>query len=54
MSNDSIGRCSYCGQYYCIECTNSGTDPYNFCCLECERDCKIESEPIKYIKEKRK
>jgi predicted nucleic acid-binding Zn ribbon protein len=38
VSNKSVTTCSWCTQYYCIECTDGVEHPYQYCSEECEEE----------------
>jgi hypothetical protein len=42
MSNSkSIGRCTWCDEYYCMECSDA-EDYVNFCSKQCEEESREE------------
>lgn len=38
MKNKMIGKCEWCNQDYCQECTEDVTEWQKFCCSLCERE----------------
>jgi hypothetical protein len=45
-----ISRCEWCGEDYCIKCSDAPNESNNFCSAECEREHAEDLEAQKRYK----